>query len=106
VLQAANNETGVIQPVAKSAPSVRRVAFPFSSTRCKPRGKMPFDRDGWQADLVAISGHKLGGPAGTGALHRQRRGGDGATDRRAVPKSDAAAEARRPWRARRIRSSV
>jgi cysteine desulfurase len=68
VLQAANNETGVIQPVAEIGALCAARGIPFLVDAVQAAGKMPFDRDGWQADLVAISGHKLGGPAGTGAL--------------------------------------
>ena len=68
VLQAANNETGVIQPVAEIGALCAARGIPFLVDAVQAAGKMPIERDRWQADLVALSGHKLGGPAGTGAL--------------------------------------
>jgi len=67
-LQAANNETGVIQPVAEVGSACRAAGAAFLVDAVQTAGKVPIDREGWSADLVAISGHKLGGPQGTGAL--------------------------------------
>jgi cysteine desulfurase len=67
-LQAANNETGVIQPVAEVGDACAAAGIPFLVDAVQAAGKIPIERDGWRADLLAISGHKLGAPAGTGAL--------------------------------------
>jgi cysteine desulfurase len=67
-LQAANNETGVLQPVAEVGVACRAAGIPFLVDAVQAAGKIPIDRDGWCADLLALSAHKLGGPQGAGAL--------------------------------------
>jgi len=67
-LQAANNETGVLQPVADAGAACRAAGVPFLIDAVQAAGKIPIDRDGWNADLLALSAHKLGGPQGAGAL--------------------------------------
>ena len=67
-LQAANNETGVLQPVAEVGAACRAAGVPFLVDAVQAAGKIAIDRDSWRADLVAVSAHKLGGPQGAGAL--------------------------------------
>jgi cysteine desulfurase len=67
-LQAANNETGVLQPVIEVGSACRAAGVPFLVDAVQAAGKIPIDRDGWNADLLALSAHKLGGPQGAGAL--------------------------------------
>jgi cysteine desulfurase len=67
-LQAANNETGVLQPVAEVGAACRSTRVPFLVDAVQAAGKVPIERDRWSADLLAVSAHKLGGPQGAGAL--------------------------------------
>jgi len=59
-LQAANNETGVLQPVTELGAACRAAGIPFLVDAVQAAGKIRIDRDGWYADLIAISAHKLG----------------------------------------------
>lgn len=67
-LQAANNETGVLQPVADVGEACARAGAQLLVDAVQAAGRIPIERDRWRASLLALSGHKLGGPAGTGAL--------------------------------------
>lgn len=67
-LHAANNETGVIQPVAEVGALAESAGAVFVVDAVQAAGKLSIDRDAWGADLVALSAHKLGGPQGGGAL--------------------------------------
>jgi cysteine desulfurase len=67
-LQAANNETGVIQPVEAVGATCRRARVPFFVDAVQAAGKIAIERKAWCADLLAVSGHKLGGPQGSAAL--------------------------------------
>jgi len=64
----ANNETGVIQPVAEIAAIARGYGALFHCDAVQVAGKIPFDAGVIGADLVTLSAHKLGGPPGIGAL--------------------------------------
>jgi cysteine desulfurase len=67
-LMLANNETGVIQPVAEAAEIVRAADGWLHVDAVQSAGKIPVDSRALGADTLAISAHKIGGPMGVGAL--------------------------------------
>jgi cysteine desulfurase len=70
-LMAANNETGVIQPVAAAADIVHRHGGLLHVDAVQAAGRMPVDITALGADLMTLSAHKLGGLEGAGALIRR-----------------------------------
>jgi cysteine desulfurase len=67
-LMLANNEVGTIQPVAAAAALCRNYGARLHVDAVQAAGRMPVDIRALGADSLAISSHKLGGPAGAGAL--------------------------------------
>jgi len=67
-LMLANNETGVIQPVAQAAAIAHARGAWLHCDAVQAAGKIPVDMQALGADSLALSAHKLGGPQGTGAL--------------------------------------
>jgi cysteine desulfurase len=64
----ANNETGAVQPVAEAAEIVHAAGGLLHVDAIQALGKIPFDINALNADLVTVSGHKIGGPKGVGAV--------------------------------------
>ncbi|MDF3043855.1 MAG: aminotransferase class V-fold PLP-dependent enzyme [Ornithinibacter sp.] len=68
----ANNEVGTIQPVAELAALAREHGVPFHTDAVQAVAHLPVRFDDSGADLMTVSGHKVGGPLGVGALLARR----------------------------------
>jgi cysteine desulfurase len=68
-----NNEIGVIQPLAEIGAICRKKGAFFHSDCAQAFGKIPLDVKAMKIDLMSISGHKIYGPKGIGALYVSRK---------------------------------
>ncbi|MGD9894939.1 MAG: cysteine desulfurase family protein [Dehalococcoidia bacterium] len=67
-VQAANSETGVLQPVAEAAARARARGAVLHTDAVQAAGRVPLEFARSGVDLMSVSAHKLGGPKGVGAL--------------------------------------
>ncbi|HMI30798.1 MAG TPA: cysteine desulfurase family protein, partial [Candidatus Limnocylindrales bacterium] len=71
-VMAANNESGVVQPVEQIGAVCAERGVAFHVDAVQAAGKIPIDVQAWQATMATIAGHKFYAPKGVGALYVKR----------------------------------
>jgi cysteine desulfurase len=70
----ANNETGIVQPVAQAAALAHAAGALLHVDAIQAAGRIDFNINDLQADILTLSGHKIGGPKGVGAVVKRDQG--------------------------------
>ena len=74
----ANNEVGTVQPIAELAEVAAEFGIPFHSDAVQAAGQLPVSLAASGATALTVTGHKIGGPVGAGALLLRQGRGPGA----------------------------